>query len=122
MLDSQLADSLSNYFEVVVGIARLDQDVAKKLFDRASDEVGLHEPGSYFAALAALYPDRIWDEFQALPKEPDARGITYQPYVRNALIPALCAESDEEFWTELSNNSHLRIPALNPPHNQKKSK
>lgn len=111
LLASRLADSQANYFEVITAIARFDRDTAKSMFDAEAPSFELHASAAYFAALAALYPERILEEFEKLPKDPDERGITWQPYVYNALIPALCAKTDNDYWNALAKLSSLTIAA-----------
>lgn len=110
MLDLPLADSRANYFEVTAAIARYDRLQAEELFDRAKDEVDLHSAASYFVALAAIDPVRISEEYLEIPLQADARGITYRPYIRNAIVMALMADDDDEFWDGLAEHSGLTIP------------
>ena len=113
LLDSQIGDARANYFETVAAVARYDRQRAQQLLKKAGDDVTLHEAASYFVALAAIDPNRILEEYEFIPMDGDERGIKYRPYIRNALIPALCSEDDTAFWDELARYSHLVITATN---------
>ena len=108
MKASNLADAEANLFETVAAIARYDRVAAEKLYDENKDEVILHSAPGFFRAMVALHPDQVLEEFELIP-ETDERKINHQIQVRNAILPALLAENDDEYWTSLFGSFYIKL-------------
>ena len=108
MKDGNLADAEANLFETIAAIARYDREAAEKLYDENKDELILHSAPGFFRAMVALHPDEVLDEFKLIP-ETDERKINHQIQVRNAILPALLAENDDEYWTSLFGSFYIKL-------------
>ncbi len=108
LLTSGHSGARGKYFKTIAGIARYDRVRAEAMFDEVADDVSVSDSAGFFRALVALHPDQVLEEYREMPKF-GAQGTDYRIYVRNEILPALVARTDEAFWQQLINCGSLLI-------------